>query len=377
MKDVNAMYWYELFKLYRKINKRQEFYTSLFTSGGIHETYLAKELNLISAVSCELIERRARWYKEMYPQTEMVCDDITKPGVLEHLIKLHKEKGCTGLIASPVCRDFTLANTKRNPHSKRAQLYKYILEFVRRTRPDWIVIENSDQMMKVRVDGKIVGMKIVDALKAMGYYVDHGVQDCAGFNTPQHRRRTIIIAHKYRQCHLPTPSDKIITLREAIGDLPILECGQKSNIKRHDASMFNWSASQIAIMAHTPSGKSAQDNKPPFRPCNKDGSPCKASFKCAFQRRDWNDACNTILQDSKSISGFRTCHPGNFIGYDKDGLPLYDSCRPLTILELLRVTGLPDNFPIPTWASDNLIRQMMGECWAPKHCLEVIRSLIS
>ncbi len=377
MKDINAMYWYELFKLYKKINKKQELYTSLFTSGGIHETYLAKELNLISAVSCELIERRARWYKEMYPQTEMVCDDITKPGVLEHLIKLHKEKGCTGLIASPVCRDFTLANTKRNPNSKRAQLYKYVLEFVRRTRPNWIVIENSDQMMKVRVDGKIVAMKIVDELKAMGYYVDHGVQDCAGFNTPQHRRRTIIIAHKYKQCYLPAQSDKIITLREAIGDLPILECGQKSNIKRHDASMFNWSTSQIAIMAHTPSGKSAQDNKPPFRPCNKDGSPCKARFKCAFQRRDWNDSCNTILQDSKSISGFRTCHPGNFIGYDKDGLPLYDSCRPLTILELLRVTGLPDNFPIPTWASDNLIRQMMGECWAPKHCLEVIRSLIS
>lgn len=376
------MHWHlfnnKIFKLQKKSNNKQELYTSLFTSGGIHETYLAKELNLISAVSCELIERRARWYKEMYPQTEMVYDDITKPGVLEHLIKLHKEKGCTtGLIASPVCRDFTLANNKRNPNSKRAQLYKYVLEFVRRTRPDWIVIENSDQMMKVRVDGKIVGMKIVDELKAMGYYVDHGVQDCACFNTPQHRRRTIIIAHKYKQCHLPVPSDKIITLREAIGDLPILECGQKSNIKRHDASMFNWSASQIAIMAHTPSGKSAQDNKPPFRPCNKDGSPCKASFKCAFQRRDWKNACNTILQDSKSISGFRTCHPGNFIGYDKDGLPLYDSCRPLTILELLRVTGLPDNFPIPTWASDNLIRQMMGECWAPKHCLEVIRSLIS
>lgn len=64
----------------------------------------------------------------------------------------------------------------------------------------------------------------------MGYYVDHGVQDCAGFNTPQHRRRTIIIVHKYKQFHLLVPSDKIITLREAIGDLPILECGQKSNI---------------------------------------------------------------------------------------------------------------------------------------------------
>ena len=362
-------------------NFKPELYTSLFSSGGLHETFLAKELNLLSAVSCEMVPKRARWYCETVGKhSEMVCDDITKPGVLDRLVKLHKEKGCTGLIASPVCTEYTLANQKRNPNSKNGQLYKYVLEFVRRTMPTWIAIENSDQMMKVAVDGKIVGMTIVDALKAMGYYVAYGIQDCAGFFCAQHRKRTIIIAHLHHQPVLPTPSDKIITLREAIGHLPVLECGQKSNIKWHDASMFTWSAPQIAVMAHTPSGKSAQDNPLPYRPCKKDGTPSKARFDCAFQRRDWNNACNTLMQDSKSISGFRTCHPGNFVGYDKDGLPLYDSCRPLTVLELYLISGInPDengDLPIPAWASDNLIRQMIGEQWNPKHCLAVLRSLV-
>ena len=362
-------------------NFKQELYTSLFCSGGIHETFLEQVLNLVSAVSCEMVPLRAKWYCETVgKRSQMVCEDITKPGVLDRLVQLHKEKGCTGLIASPVCTEYSLANQKRNPNSKNGQLYKYVLEFVRRTMPKWVAIENSDQMMKVMVNGKVVGLTIVDALKAMGYHVAYGVQDCAEFNTPQHRRRTIIIAHLDHQPVLPTPSNKIITLREAIGHLPVLECGQKSNIKWHDASTFTWSVSQIAVMAHTASGESAQDNLPPYCPCKKDGSPSKSRFHCAFQRRDWDDACNTILQDSTSISGFRTCHPGNFVGYDKDGLALYDSCRPLTILELYIISGInPDengDLPIPDWASDNLIRQMIGEQWAPLHCLEVLRSLV-
>ena len=357
-------------------------FTNLFASGSIDLTYIEQELNLIPTISCELVPIRARWTREVigHPQeTEVICGDISDKATFEKLVKLHLAKGNVGVKASPVCRDFTLANTKRDPNSKRANLYKYVLEFVRRTSPIWVVIENSDQMMKVKVNGKIVGMKIVDALKAMGYYVDYGVQDCCWFDTPQHRRRTIIIGHKYKQCHLPKPGNKLITLRDAIGHLPTLECGQKSNIKWHDASMFTWSVSQIAVMAHTPTGCSAQDNKAPWLPCKKDGSRCKARFNCSFKRRTWGDACNALLQDSKSISGFRTCHPGNFIGYDSMGLPLFDNCRPLTILEIYIVTGIdPDengDLPIPEWASDNLIRQMIGECWAPRHCLEVMRSV--
>ena len=359
-----------------KNNINQSLYTSIFTSGGIGEFYLSRELKLTSAVSCEIVPQRAKWYKELYPQTEMVCGDITDPVVFEQLVQLHLDKGCCGLLASPVCRDFTLANTKRNPNSKRAHLYERVIEFARRTSPVWIVIENSDQMLKVRVGGKIVALKIVDALKDLGYQVNYGIQDAANFLTPQHRRRTIILAHKYKEPKLPEANGNIITLREAISNLPVIECGMKSNVALHDASLFRWSPAQIAVMAHTPSGASAHDNPDPWKAVKVDGSPSKAHFKCSFQRRDWDDACNAILQDSKSISGFRTCHPGNFVGVDADGMPMYDSCRPLTILELLRVTGLPDDYPLPKWASDNLIRQMLGECWAPKHELACLAQIV-
>ena len=54
-------------------------------------------------------------------------------------------------------------------------------------------------------------------------------------------------------------------------------------------------------------------------------------------------------------------HPGRLL---EDGT--YSDARALTILELLRLTGLPDNWNIPDWATDNFIRQVIGECFPPK-----------
>ena len=151
------------------MQKNKTFYTSLFTSGGIGEYYL-KDIGCYSAVSNEIVPKRAAWYQSVYPESEMVCGDITNPDVFERLVQLHKEKGCTGLLASPVCRDYSLANAKRNPNSERAKLYKYVLEFVRRTQPEWVLIENSDQMSSVIVDGKVVVNTIAQALIDLGYY---------------------------------------------------------------------------------------------------------------------------------------------------------------------------------------------------------------
>ena len=68
-----------------------------------------------------------------------------------------------------------------------------------------------------------------------------------------------------------------------------------------------------------------------------------------------------------AISSRNNVHPGK---WKEDGA--YSDARILTILELLRLTGLPDDYQIPEWASDNLIRQVIGEAFPPKFCAELI-----
>lgn len=343
-------------------------YSSLFQNVGIGEFYLRNYLGMIGAVGNELLPQRAKWAKEVYPDCEVVCGDINDPNIFNKLVRLHKEKGCTGVLASPPCASYSLANSRRDPSDKRGHLYISMLEFIKATDPEWVMIENVPQMLTVKQnDGTIVGEHIIKTLKSLGYSVNYGVQNAADFLTPQNRRRAIILASKIGAWNLPKPNSKVFTLREAIGGLPSLEAGEDSGLKYHVAP--SWAPAQVEVMKHTPTGCSAHDNLV-WKPVNVDGSPSKAKFKCSFQRKDWDTPCNTILQDSKGVSGFRNCHPGNLL---PDGT--YDSARALTILELLRVTGLPDDYPIPTWASDKLIRDVIGECFAPRHVLTILGTL--
>lgn len=344
------------------------YYSSLFQNVGIGEYYLRNCLGLVGAVGNEIVPNRANWAKEIYPDCEIVCGDIWDKTVFDKLVKLHKEKQCSGVCASPSCQSYTLSNTRRNPSDKRGHLFEPMLDFIKAVDAEWVLVENVPQMLTVKLDdGRVVGQYIIETLKSWGYYVDSGIQSAADFFTPQDRKRAIILAHKNKPWLLPKPYDEKITLRKAIGDLPSLEAGMSSNIKWHYAPA--WATPQIEVMKHTPSGCSAHNN-PVWKPVKVDGTPSKARFTCSFQRKVWDIPCNTILQDSKGVSGFRNVHPGRLL---PDGT--YSDARCLSILELLRVTGLPDNYPIPEWASDNLIRGVIGECFAPLHVLKIMKQL--
>jgi len=194
--------------------------------------------------------------------------------------------------------------------------------------------------------------------------VNSAVLDAADYGTPQHRKRAIMLASKIRKWEFPKPDDKQITVREAIGDLPSLESGETSDIPNHNANVMN--PRHIEWARHTPSGGHSCDNPVHF-PKKEDGTRIK-SFRTAYSRIPWDKPAPTITECNGSFSSQNNGHPGRLLS---DGS--YSDARVLTIAELLRMTGLPDDYPIPTWASDTLIRNVIGECFAPK----LVQRLIS
>lgn len=119
-------------------------------------------LGLVCAVGNELVPQRAKWAKEIYPECEVVCGDIWEKKTFKKLVRLHKEKGCTGVMASPPCQSYTLSNSKRDPSDKRGHLFEPTLKFIKYTVLEWILIENVPQMLTVKPDdGRIVGQYIV------------------------------------------------------------------------------------------------------------------------------------------------------------------------------------------------------------------------
>lgn len=104
---------------------------------------------------------------------------------------------------------------------------------------------------------------------------------------------------------------------------------------------------------------------------NTDGTPSKAQFEAAFTRLDWNKPCKTVTTSSNYIGGTYTLHPGYAL---TDGT--YSDCRVLSILELLRIIGLPEDFLEPldlatkngmlSEKDDSFIREVLGEHVCPK-----------
>ena len=71
-------------------------------------------------------------------------------------------------------------------------------------------------------------------------------------------------------------------------------------------------------------------------------------------------------------------HPGRLIQDSSDETKrVYSDARALSIYELLIVSSLPRDWNIPDWASDTLIRQVIGEGIPPLLIKKAIESLIA
>ena len=202
-------------------------------------------------------------------------------------------------------------------------------------------------------------------MKPFGYYINYDILDAADFDTPQYRKRAIFLISKYQKWEFPKKSNKYITVKDAIGNLPSLESGEDSGIKYHRANIHN--KNHILWMKHTPTGKSALDNIEYFPNIN--GRKIKG-YSTTYKRMDWDRPAPTITMCNGGISSQNNVHPGHKL---KDNT--YSDARVLTILELLRLMGLPDNWNIPEWASDNLIRKVLGEAFPPKFAAKLLTTM--
>lgn len=354
---------------------------SLFSNVGIAEAYF-KSLGIDICVANEIDEIRAKFYREVYPETHMICGDITNDKIRTEIVDESIRKGVDFMIATPPCQGMSEAGLRKK-FDARNQLVYYAVDVIKRIQPKFVLLENVPRQLKtgISLNGEI--MLIPDYIKKEleDSYVfndetlimakDHGV--------PQLRERNIFLLVRNDQkikWRFPE-KEKEITLFEAIGDLPeldpMLREGMEKTLKEfpqflekkekamkvskwHYPPTHSWK--QVEWMMHTPTGKSAIYNER-FYPQKNDGTPIKAHHN-NYRRLKWNMPCRTITQNNGCMSSLACVHPGRKY-FNADGNELYSDPRVLTIYELLIVTSLPLDWPIPEWANEQMIRKVIGE----------------
>lgn len=340
---------------------------SLFANVGIGETYL-KEKGINICVSNELIEKRADFYSHLYPDSEMICGDITDPAIFNKLITLYEENNCDFLMSTPPCQGMSQAG-KMDKNDPRNSLIIHTIEFIKRTLPTNIIIENVPQILKfsIKVNDEEVKILdyIIDEITPLGYHINYAVLDAADYGTPQTRKRAIFLISKIKKWEFPNKMKKI-TVRDAIGELPSLESGEKSDIPLHYAKKH--ADRHVLWMKNTPTGETAFNNDV-YYPQKEDGTRIKG-YNTTYKRIEWDKPAPTITMCNGSVSSQNNVHPGRKL---EDGT--YSDARVLSILEILRLSGLPDDWNIPDWATENFIRQVIGEGVPPKFSAKLIETM--
>ena len=109
----------------------------------------------------------------------------------------------------------------RSQFDHRKELWRAFLDVVERVRPGAVLMENVPDM--ALGDDMVVLRTMVDRLEGAGYEVDARILDAWRYGVPQHRQRLILVGLRDgRTFEWPEPLERV-TVRDAIGDLPVLE----------------------------------------------------------------------------------------------------------------------------------------------------------
>lgn len=132
-----------------------------------------------------------------------------------------------GIIGGPPCQGFSTAGD-RVIDDERNVLYREYFRILKAVSPKFFLIENVIGILTF-AKGAIVA-DIKHRANELGYKIFVQVLQAQEFGVPQIRKRVFFVGIKKEYVdtpfHFPEPSSALVTVEEAIGDLPSLDRGE-------------------------------------------------------------------------------------------------------------------------------------------------------
>lgn len=376
--------------------KKKRNILSLFANIGVAEAYL-EELGFHVAIANELLDRRCKLYQAIYPNTQMICGDITNKDVYNQIIEEAKKADVDIVMATPPCQGMSTVG-QQNKDDIRNQLIIPALQSIKDIHPKYAMIENVSNFVNTSIEYNGKHENLVEVVKmelSSDYNITVNIINTEDYEVPQSRERMIILLSRKDATtwDIPKKSSKKVTMYDAIGWIPEIDPFVKDISKEKFHNLFplyeerkakaleisKWNNPpvhiyrQVLAMRYTPSGKTAFDN-PIHKPVKADGTFVKG-YKNTYMRQKWNTPAYTITMDNRKISSQGNVHPGRKIGCDAEGLDIYSDPRTLTLYEIMRIMSLPDNWPLPDNAQEAFIRRIIGEGIPPLFIKKLFKNI--
>lgn len=345
-------------------------------AGGLSEGL--SEAGFHSLFASEIMPEYARTYSLNHTDAIVRTADIRTLDAEAIRRELNIERGELDLIAGgPPCQGFSINAPVRSILDERNHLFKEYLRFVDAFAPRAILIENVPGLVSFEHGATLHA--ILDALAELGYGADVRILGAAYYGVPQMRWRTFILglrgknlpAHAFPEpiCHAPikpnfttifngqsllkTPSPEnsatFVTVKDAIGDLPALRCGEQGEkIKEYECDPFTDFQRRARIgstgVINHEAPLLSKINIERMRYVKPGGNWTDIPFELlpkGMQRAkpgDHTKRYGRVEADGLASTILTKCDPhwGAFIHYEQD--------RSFTVREAARIQSFPDHF---------------------------------
>lgn len=299
---------------------------SLFSSAGLGELGLRSNGVGIIAAS-EIREDRASLYEENFPEARMFRGDIwkTQREIVDFAKKTLDGKELFLVYATPPCQGMSTngvgklnaeARVGNRPEAdQRNRLVVPAMDVICQLRPKWVLFENVSGMQNTVIDvddrGRLAGIVDYISERLGAEYVGRAeVVSCSDYGIPQIRKRLITVFTRdpngigyFRSCgntfFSPSGKSKVVTLRDAIGDIPPLDGkpGSESRKDFHPLHYVNCLAEEkYWWVKNTPEGETAYNNQCANPDCRFDANARHVDHE---QEGRWQSSKNTPIHCQK------------------------------------------------------------------------------
>lgn len=347
----------------------------LIFEGELHPVY-TKTLQNTHAKLVEM--RRSRWVDCVPKVVEPL--NLSDRKTLELVVSEVSEAGGVDIVVGgPPCQGFSNANrnswSSANPQNRMVDVF---LKYVEELNPSMFLIENVQGIAWTARNGKSatqasVARYIVERMEKTGYVVFPTLLDAVWYGVPQFRTRFFVVGiHRdagYSReefgdwgpfpvpTHGPLAGRPFVTVRDAIGDLPVIGNGHGLEVldyreptKGEDSEFLSWirnDALEATIMDHITSRHAdyvierykripAGGNWQNIKEMMSNYSRLERTHSNIYRRLEWDEPSITIGHYRKSM----IVHPGQ-----PRGLSVREASRLQSFPDWFRFAGTVDGRP--------------------------------
>lgn len=291
------------------------------------------------------------------------------------------------IIGGPPCQAYSVAGRVRDENGMkddyRNYLFEHYLSVVNRYKPKLFIFENVPGILSASPDGRHITELITKGFDSIGYQITgdlkKAIVNAAEYGVPQNRNRVIIVG--LNKEYYPEPqkvldkfydeiltqykSDRLFTVREAIGDLPKL---MPLFDEGHHKKRISHTTPECPISWHVPRYSNLRDMDT-FRILEEDVE----SGRREYDSKKISELYEQKIGSKSPIHRYHVLEPDEpsttiIAHLYKDGNRFihYDSVqqRTITVREAARLQSFPDDFEFV--GSRGNAYQMIGNAVPPR-----------